>query len=200
MQTMEAGIPQSIEQRKSEVMRYEKTNIKIDNQIMTQEMLSSAFTTVSISAYSKVATRYLRKSRPCVSKAHLVEPRLKLVHLVISKAGESERISAKKSRVSSIEAASQSSGEDHASGRNANDLEAAGSGGSKGELSAIERLVARVEVVLRDGVERVGLAALVNAATTDGGTENITDNSGAGLEETVASEAFAVERLPGFDR
>lgn len=128
-----------------------------------------------------------------------MEVGLKLVHLVIGKTAELERVSANWSRVSSVETASQSSGKDHASRRDTSNLEAAGSTRSKGELSTVERCVAHVEVVLRNGVEGIGLAALLDAATTDGAADYVADKFSASAENTVASEAFAVKRLLGFD-
>lgn len=88
----------------------------------------------------------------------------------------------------------------HASRGNAGNLEAARSGRSEGELSAVERFMAHVEVVLRYGVERVGLATLVDAAAAvDGTADHAAEKLSTGAEDTIASEAFAVERLLGFD-
>ncbi|KAH0389161.1 hypothetical protein KCU92_g191, partial [Aureobasidium melanogenum] len=149
---------------------------------MTKEILSSASTTVSISADPKVAVRYPSR-----------------VEIVYSKSPTSGNKTEAGSSHHRIEAASQSSGEDHASRRDASNLEATRSSRSEGELSAVERFMAHVEVVLRDGVERVGLATFVDAAAVDGAADHAADQLSTGAEDTVAGEAFAVEGLLGFD-
>jgi hypothetical protein len=128
-----------------------------------------------------------------------VEVRLELLELSISKSAELERVGAHRNRVSSIKATSQSSSEDHASGRHTSNLEATRTSRSKAKGSAIERLAAHVVVVLRDRVEGVDIAALVDAAAVDEATEDAADERGSGAEDTVAGEAFAVETLLGFD-
>jgi hypothetical protein len=128
-----------------------------------------------------------------------VEVRLKLLKLSISKTAELERVGTHRNRVSSIKATSQSSSKNHASGRHTSDLEATRASRSKAKGSAIERLAAHVVVVLRDGVERVDIAALVDATAVDEAAEDAADERGAGAEDTVAGEAFAVETLLGFD-
>ena len=97
-----------------------------------------------------------------------MEVRLELLKLCISQPAESEGVGSKRNRVSSIVAAGQSSSENHASGRYTSDLEATGTSRSEAELSSVERLAAHVVVVLRNRVERVGLATLVDAAAANG--------------------------------
>ena len=128
-----------------------------------------------------------------------MEVRLEFSELTIGKTAESERVGAKRNRVSSVVAAGQSSSEDHASGRNTSDLEAARASRGKAEGSALERLAAHLVVVLRNRVERVGLAAVVDAATADETTEDTANDCSSCLSKTIASEAFAVEALLGFD-
>lgn len=113
---------------------------------------------------------------------HLVEVRLELLKLCISQTAESERVGTKRNRVSSIVAASQSSSEDHASGWNTSDLETARSSRSEGELSAVEGLAAHVVVVLGNRVERIGLAALVNAAAADSTANNAAQELSPGAQ------------------
>jgi hypothetical protein len=137
------------------------------------------------------------------STIHLVEVRLELLELTIGKTAELERVGAHRNRVSSIEATSQNSSENHASRRNTSDLEAARTARSEGELSTVERLVAHVVVVLGNSVERVHLAAVVDAAAANSATEETADNAaskvGTGTEDTIASEAFAVKTLLSVD-
>ena len=128
-----------------------------------------------------------------------MEVRLELLELFIGKAAESERVGTKRNRVSSVEAASQDSSKDHAGRRHTSDLEATRTGRSEAELSTAERLVAHVVVVLRNRVERVGLATLVNTAATDSTTDHTTEELGTGAQNTVSSEAFTVKALLGFD-
>jgi hypothetical protein len=134
----------------------------------------------------------------------LVEVRLELTQLLVRKTGELERVCTHGSRVTSIEATGEDSRENHASRRNTGDLEAARAARSEAELSAIERLAAHVVIVLRNRVERVHLAALVDAAAGNDTTKDTANDAaskvGTGTEDTVASEAFAVETLLSFDR
>lgn len=128
-----------------------------------------------------------------------MEVRLELLKLFIGKAAESERVGTKRNRVSSIEAASQDSSKNHAGRRHTSDLEATRTGRSKAELSTAERLVAHVVVVLRNRVERVGLATLVNTAAADGTTDNTTEELGPRRKHAVSSKSFTVKTLLGFD-
>lgn len=164
---------------------------------MTKEIPSFASATASISADTEGIFGGLRKRSP---KPQLVEVRLEVVHLVIGEAAELERVRAKRGRVAGIEAASQSSSEDHASGGNTSNLEAAGPSRGEGELGATERFVAHVEVVLRNGIEGVGLTAFVNAAATDEASDDTAGELSSSAENTIAGKALAVERLLGFDR
>jgi hypothetical protein len=132
-----------------------------------------------------------------------VEVRLELLELTIGKTAELERVGAHRNRISSIEAAGQNSSKDHASGRNTSNLEAARTARGEDELSTIERCVAHVVVVLRNRVERVHLAAVVDTAATNKATEDAADNAaskvGTGTKDTIASEAFAVKTLLSVD-
>jgi hypothetical protein len=128
-----------------------------------------------------------------------VEVRLELLKLFVGKTAESERVRTKRNRVSSIKAASQDSSKDHTSGRHTSDLEATRASRSEAELSTTERLVAHVVVVLRNRVERVGLATLVNTAATDGTTDDTTEELSSGAQHAVSSKSFAVKALLGFD-
>jgi hypothetical protein len=101
-----------------------------------------------------------------------VEVRLKLLELSIGKTAELERVGTHRNRVSSIKATSQSSSKNHTGGRHTSDLETARASRSEAEGSAIERLAAHVVVVLRDRVERVDVAALVDAAAVDEAAED----------------------------
>ena len=127
-----------------------------------------------------------------------MEVRLELSELTIGKTAESERVGAERNRVSSVVAAGQSSSEDHASGRNTSDLEAARTSRSEGESGALEGLAAHLVVVLRNRVERV-VAALVNSAATDGTADDTTEELSSSAENTIPSKTFAVEALLGFD-
>jgi hypothetical protein len=141
------------------------------------------------------------------SRAHqsffLVEVRLELTQLLVRKTGKLERVCTHGGRVTSIEATGKDSRENHASRRNTGDLEAARAPRSKAELSAMKRLAAHVVVVLRNRVERVHLAALVDAAAGNDTTKDTADDAaskvGTGTEDTVSSEAFAVKALLGVD-
>jgi hypothetical protein len=178
-----------------------QTKIKNKNQMTTKEILSSASTTTAMRSASP---RITDRSDPIVESRgyrsiHLVEVGLELMKLLIGKTAESERVGTKRNRVASIVAASQDSSKDHASGRHTSNLEATRTSRSETELSTAERLVAHVVVVLRDRVERVGLATLVNTAATDGTTDHTTEELGTGAQNTVSSEAFTVKALLGFD-
>lgn len=129
---------------------------------------------------------------------HLVEVRLELLHFRVGKTAELERIGSQRNREPSIEATSQRSSKNHTSARNTSNLETARTGRSKSELGAAERLAAHVVVVLRDSVEGIGLAALVDAAAANGAADYAAKELGTGTEDTVAGEAFAVETLLGF--
>jgi len=127
-----------------------------------------------------------------------VEVRLKLLQFRVGKTAELERISSQRNREASIEATSQRSSKNHASARNTSNLEATRAGRGESELGATERLAAHVVVVLRDSVEGIGLAALVDAAAANGAADYAAKELGTGTEDTVAGEAFAVETLLGF--
>jgi len=111
-----------------------------------------------------------------------VKVRLELLKLCISQTAESERVGTKRNRVSSVVAASQSSSENHASGGDTSDLEATGTSRSEAELGSVERLAAHVVVVLRDRVERVGLATLVNAAAANGTADYTAEELSTGAQ------------------
>jgi hypothetical protein len=106
--------------------------------------------------------------------------------------------------VTSIEATGEDSRENHASRGNTGNLEAAKAARSEAELSAIERLAAHVVIVLRNRVERVRLAAIVDAAAANDTAKDTADDAaskvGTGTEDTIASEALAVKTLLSFDR
>jgi hypothetical protein len=133
----------------------------------------------------------------------LMEVRLELTQLLVRKTGKHERVCAHGGRVTSIEATGEDGRENHASRRNASDLEAARAARGEAELSAIEGLAAHVVIVLRNRVERVHLAALVDAAAGNDTTKDTADDAaskvGTGTEDTVTGEAFAVKALLGVD-
>jgi len=133
-----------------------------------------------------------------------VRVRLELVQLLIRETGELERVCTHRGRVTSIESTSKDGCESHASGGNTSNLEAPGATRSRAELSTIERLAAHAVVVLRNRVERVRLAALVDAAAGNDTTKDTADNAaskvGIGIGDTIASEALTVKTLLSFDR
>jgi hypothetical protein len=108
------------------------------------------------------------------------------------------------SRVTSIEATGEDGRENHASRRNTGDLRAARVAKSEAELGANKRPTAHVLVALRTRVERVHLAALVDAAAANDAAEeaahDVASKVGTCTKDTVASEAFAVKTLLCFDR
>jgi hypothetical protein len=102
----------------------------------------------------------------------LVEVRLELTQLLVRKTGELKRVCAHGGRVTSIGATGEDGRENHASRWNTDDLEAARAARSEAELSAIERLAAHVVIILRNRVEWVHLAALVDAAAGNDTTKD----------------------------